>query len=77
MFLRHSPTAMIVKDGNGDMPSAHAQKHGHMECYKLLTVAQCQFRGVCSFSSISLPVYVMVMKWCRRAKDRYFYTSSF
>lgn len=67
MFLRHSPSSVIARDGDNKTPGNYASKHKKIACWKLLIASQFVYAQIGGFS---LATHARIMKWCHKAKQR-------
>ena len=67
MFVRHSPSSVIARDGDNKTPSNYASKHKKITCWKLLIATQFVHARIGGFS---LATHARIMKWCHKAKQR-------
>ena len=67
MFVRHSPSSVITRDGGNRTPSNYASKFKKVACWKLLIASQFLHSRIGGFSLATL---ARIMKWCHKAKER-------
>lgn len=67
MFVRHSPSALVVRDGSGKTPSNYSALGKNTACWKLLIASQFIHSRIAGFS---LATHARIMDWCYKAKER-------
>ena len=67
MFVRHSPSSVIARDGESKTPGNYASKNKNIACWKLLIASQFVYARIGGFS---LATHARIMKWCHKAKQR-------